>query len=480
MGGGVGGLMTAFYLVSLSHLHGSSNDNSSFDITVIERNSELGGQARSKRTADGQHSEYCWHAFGSYQYMSDMLRTVTDDDGVALINHLVPVRTFLMTDSEQPWYMHDEAFNGGKKMLDFLHKRYKLSICERARLLLAAFKLSISDLDPELDNVPWPEYVRRHTSDERVIRWISDSTSIILGMDYAKLSTLSMIKLFQSAGTSNGGINGNIYDFACLDGPMNEIIFDNLARYLTEHGVTIRLNTEIKSINVVGNLIHSVSVGGSSVDEGSSVDSDLFVDEEYDWYVNSLDADTLGQLVPEYFPLAQLGKQLQVQVTFYVDHRTSHEKGLLVTFVDSPWFLMTRVESTFWEECQGDVLAVGIGIWDVPGILYNKPASKCTREELARECWEQMKICYYHSLKLPMDMPTWNIWDSYVYVDGSLTTYEPKFSNNVGTYQFRPDTEDKKIGNLLHATAYTRVKSDLFNMETASDAAYQAAKRIIS
>ena len=38
-----------------------------------------------------------------------------------------------------------------------------------------------------------------------------------------------------------------------------------------------------------------------------------------------------------------------------------------------------------------DCLSVDISDWDTPGILYGKPAKQCTRDEIAREVWAQIK-----------------------------------------------------------------------------------------
>ncbi len=75
-------------------------------------------------------------------------------------------------------------------------------------------------------------------------------------------------------------------------------------------------------------------------------------------------------------------------------------------------------------------------------------------------------------------MPEWSIWTSFYDYKDSIHTYEPKFSNNIGTLKLRPDTNDKNFSNLYHATAYTKTTANIFNMESAVEAGVKAAAAI--
>jgi len=39
----------------------------------------------------------------------------------------------------------------------------------------------------------------------------------------------------------------------------------------------------------------------------------------------------------------------------------------------------------------GGVLSVVISDWDAPGIVYGKPATNCTADEIKAEVWAQLK-----------------------------------------------------------------------------------------
>ena len=62
--------------------------------------------------------------------------------------------------------------------------------------------------------------------------------------------------------------------------------------------------------------------------------------------------------------------------------------------------------------------------------------------------------------------------------EGLIDTWEPKFSNNVGTFKLRPNVKTS-IDNLYFATAYTHNSSHIFNMEGACESGLKAVNEIL-
>src|SRR5439155_23661663 len=69
-------------------------------------------------------------------------------------------------------------------------------------------------------------------------------------------------------------------------------------------------------------------------------------------------------------------------------------------FLDAPFGLTSLSQAQFWPgvrlASRGDgtvngVLSVDIADWETPGILYGKPASQLTAEEVKEEVWAQLK-----------------------------------------------------------------------------------------
>lgn len=199
-------------------------------------------------------------------------------------------------------------------------------------------------------------------------------------------------------------------------------------------------------------------------------------DSAFKWYVNGMGVEALASIFSTtqidskaYCALAELGHQIQTQVIFYLDRQLECNHNSAYVFYDSPWFLMSRIESTFWG-MNTDIVSVGIGIWNRPG-TNGKTAETCTKQEIADECRVQLAQA---GIVLPEDCH-WDMWDDFetIEMEGEkvLYTTEPKFSNNVGTLALRPHVRDKYLTNLVHATAYARTGMNIFNMESAVEAA---------
>ena len=241
-------------------------------------------------------------------------------------------------------------------------------------------------------------------------------------------------------------------------------------------GVKIYKNTIISSINVQDNCIKTIECTSSSL-ELSEFDRNTI-------YVNALSVESFADLIGQskIIKLSQLGHQIQTQVMFEFEQNIpfTDELGTVLIHYDSPWFLMTRAEETFWNLRNKNISiwSVGIGMWDVPG--YNKKcAIHCAPQEIAKECWRQMKQNKQLDLPEWNDDIQWNMWYSFQWDNKlkELTTWEPKWSNSSGTLKLRPHSKDE-ILNLYNATAYTLNDTITFNMEGAAESGRCVAKLI--
>jgi uncharacterized protein with NAD-binding domain and iron-sulfur cluster len=86
-------------------------------------------------------------------------------------------------------------------------------------------------------------------------------------------------------------------------------------------------------------------------------------------------------------------------VQFYLTKNISINHGHTI-YIDTPWALTSISQRQFWQNVDfskfGDgkiegILSIDVSDWDTPGIIYNKPAKKCTKEEIIKEIWEQLK-----------------------------------------------------------------------------------------
>jgi uncharacterized protein with NAD-binding domain and iron-sulfur cluster len=162
---------------------------------------------------------------------------------------------------------------------------------------------------------------------------------------------------------------------------------------------------------------------------------------------------------------------------------------------DSPWALSAISQAQFWKssglfrERYGDgrvggVLSVDISDWNRDGVLFKKPAKRCTAEEIRREVWEQLK----RGLNLPSKqlledahVTHWNLDQDIEFpADGSAAPVNrsPLLVHPPGSWKLRPAAETG-VENLTLASDYVRTETNLACMEGANEAARRAVNAIL-
>jgi uncharacterized protein with NAD-binding domain and iron-sulfur cluster len=128
-----------------------------------------------------------------------------------------------------------------------------------------------------------------------------------------------------------------------------------------------------------------------------------------------------------------------------------------------------------------DSLSVDISNWDAPGVLYNKPAKRCTPKQIAREVLAQIKLHPTAAKALPDDaIHSWFLdpgvqWNA---ATGRNTNKTPLLVNTVGTWKKRPKSRTA-IPNLFLAGDYVQTNIDLATMEGANESGRTAANALL-
>ena len=456
------------------------NGTSEDKIIIIERNSSVGGQARSVTKKDGNHSEYCWHAIGKgYAHFINLLSEIPIKKGLSVLNNLKPIEIYMY--GRKNGHCYTEVVNSfvtSTSLIDFCSgvKRCggKLTwkdIYILSKTWIYANIISKKTLDLT-DTIRWVDMMEGLSHEARI--WLVDSTSIFLGMDYSNLSSQTMLSLFRhTVQTEHITSPNNFYSF---NGPMHTAFLEPWKKYLEKKGVVFKMETDITEIITEYENISSIKI------KNKFGNSEIL---KADQFINGLPIEVFSELLPDYNlqTVVQKTSQIQTQVLYKFDKKLPINKPAILMFPDSPWFLMARHEGILWDLNGKDYLSVGIGIWDRKGIIFGKTASECTREELADECWSQMLATgsgLMEKLNINfINTPDWDIWESFKHNGTKLTTYEPKFSNSVGIYTKRPKICDDLLDNLSHATAYAKTDTNIFCMESAVEAGSRAGKNSI-
>jgi uncharacterized protein with NAD-binding domain and iron-sulfur cluster len=174
-------------------------------------------------------------------------------------------------------------------------------------------------------------------------------------------------------------------------------------------------------------------------------------------------------------------------VQFYLTKNISINHGHTI-YIDTPWALTSISQRQFWQNVDfskfGDgkiegILSIDVSDWDTPGIIYNKPAKKCTKEEIIKEIWEQLKksLNATETILADSDLHSYNIDDDIVFGE-TMSNKEPLLVNTVNSWDLRPYAYTR-ISNFFIASDYVKTYTDLATMEGANEAARRAVNCIL-
>jgi uncharacterized protein with NAD-binding domain and iron-sulfur cluster len=164
-----------------------------------------------------------------------------------------------------------------------------------------------------------------------------------------------------------------------------------------------------------------------------------------------------------------------------------------LTFIDAPWALTALTQGQFWADrrfardygdgATVDCFSVDVSDWDTPGIVYGKPAKRCTAPQVAREVLEQIKA-HLNDNGAPVltdDMiGSWFLdpairWSRRL---GRNTNDEPLLVNTIGSWERRPAARTK-IANLFLSGDYVQTDVDLATMEGANESGRAAVNALL-
>jgi uncharacterized protein with NAD-binding domain and iron-sulfur cluster len=484
LGAGIGGLTCAHMLVKLAVLI-STIIHEPLDILVVERNEQVGGQARSiGKVADQTHSEYCWHALAERYHI--LLNVINE---LGLMNRLRPFYKYIYALKDSTYVEYELPFITQKSYFGFLKGFYGLygklpPLKDLILLPLTLFYInSVSQerIETQYSKVLWSTFVQNFGAN--IKRWLLDSTAIFFGMDYASLGADMMFNRIRQnarAAILDKFENFRNCTYFSFTDNINRAWLDPWQKYLESKGVKFLLNTEVQDFVLAhNNTVAAVKVVNHTPKSPNAKDS---VTLPCDYVFNCLSLDTAGRMLEWYRTLSTLCRQIQCQVTAYCPKFSTEvntpDKGSVLIHPESKWFIMSRVESSFWDtdfEC----LAIGVGMWDVPGDLVKKPAINCTPEEIVAEAWHQISESKFIKEQVPdRDLAASKLWYSHVFDSEKkeITTFEPKNTNTVGTWSLRPNpnSTDLVVPNMFQATSYCKTTMNVANMEGAAEAACEA------
>jgi uncharacterized protein with NAD-binding domain and iron-sulfur cluster len=274
-----------------------------------------------------------------------------------------------------------------------------------------------------------------------------------------------------------------------LDLPTNEAWINPWMKHLRHLGVKF----------VHGRRLERYDVGGGRIRAAWLTDgSGRRTRVEADWFVSAMPVERARRtlthdvlrLDPSLRRLDELFTDWMVGIQYFLTERVDLVHGH-ITFLDAPWALTGLSQGQFWEDRRiardyGDgrvkgILSVDISNWNAPGILYGKPAKRCSPRQIAREVLAQIRHHHTAAQHLPDGIVhSWYLdegvrWHPQL---GRNTNATPLLVNTVDSWRNRP-TAVTRIPNLLMTGDFVRTDIDLATMEGANESARTAVNAIL-
>jgi uncharacterized protein with NAD-binding domain and iron-sulfur cluster len=504
LGGGVGGLTAAHELAERG-----------FRVTVFEPKA-LGGKARSipvPGTGSGGRldlpGEHGFRFFpGFYKNVPDTMRRIpVAGNTKGVFDHLVDARQEMFVfDAGQAYLFPSFDQHGFSEGMRSLVTAIGIAgavppneIEYLVRKLLVFQTSSDARRVGQWEKVSWWDYINaEHFSSEYQRIFGNGLTKDLVAAKGKKASTrtigLMALALVYSA-LSQGSPqirqqSGYGAADRLLDAPTNEAWIDPWVAHLRTLGVQFVDGYAARRLRMSSGRV----VGATLVDNNGvqlDVTADYFVAALPVEKARVLFDDAVRAAAPELAGLDALEYDYMNGIQFFLTRPPAHPVQGHVAYLESPWALTSINQGVFWkgdlaatygDGRLGDILSVDISEFFTPGVLYGKAAVDCTPDQIAAECWEQVKrgLNTAADVELTDDMLLdWVLDPAVVFTPGQqATSTEPLLINTPGALANRPDAATS-IPNLFLAADYVRNDVDLATMEGANEAGRQAANAIL-
>ena len=479
IGGGISGLTAAHELILQN-----------YQVTLLERNAEVGGVARTYQNEENKICpyEYSWRAFGKwYQNVYQLMKQIPYNNDETVFDKLTILQEGKKTCHKKiPIYdtFSELPFSDYYKIMPYVIQYY-ISCDER----------NIENFSGKGLRNYIKEKVKLSKKGEDLIGKI---VGPYLGFDYHNASIYDLLY-----GIEMMKNNSYQYNFNILSLPTNHAWFEPWVRFLQKKGLKCFKQTEVKSIQLNDNKtkIKHIVVYQKSTHKTFTLSSKYYINctgpeilaKFFQPYLNQRISLPLSNWINKLRAVSQNGRQIQMSIYYYLDKKIYLDNvNTLAYLPNTPWLLMVLPTGHIWGDkylskyCKPDikeVIAVGICEPYVAGKLIKKPWSKCSQEEIRKEAWYQLindqdfvnNVCIEDNTPIhDVNILEFKMWDSYIYKNGLIDTYEPKWGNNINTRQYRPESVSP-LSNLFIGGAYTNTSTGIFSMESAAESGKRAA-----
>ena len=500
-GGGVAGLTVAHELARVG--------GDAVEVTVYERNQDLGGKARSfakpgtageggGRALPGEHGFRFFP--GYYKHVVQTMRDIpypAGGPGATTADNLVaaPETHFARTSGEaleMPNHFPsnlDELADiftfGGDVGISFPEAR------RFAKAMLAMFCSCDDRRIEEFEKISWYDFVEGGACGADYRKYLADGlnqrTVAASGHDVsARTVGLTLVRIM-----TDWLRVGNVID-RVLDGPTSERWIEPWRAHLVGLGVRFVPETALVELQrSSGGLVTAAAVEGPAGPAEVDADSYVLAIPLADAQVVAKRSGLVGADVG-LDRIMELSDDWMNGIQLYLDGVLDLAAGHTI-YVDSSLSLTSISQRQFWPGVEfgtlghGDVeaiLSVDISDWDTECGCCQARAKDMTREQVkdhvVAQLEEHLEASYGVSLPTVVD---WFLDPAIVEVDDPkarprLENREGLFINRTDSWSARP-TATTGIGNLFLASDYVQTTTDLATMEGANEAGRRAARGVL-
>lgn len=524
LGGGIGGMSAAHELIERG-----------FEVEIYERQIIAGGKARSIPVLEGEDdhgskethikalekwlsidgptiplgAKRPWlpgeHGFrffpNFYKHITHTMgRTPFYDKGTCLDN-LVATTQVLVAQFDKPGIIVPERFprnlkevsNALKTVLYALSDRNEIAYDDVEHFIGCMWRIITSCKErrfDEYERIGWWEFIGAEERSEAYQKFLA--IGLTRSLVAAKARTASTKTVGDIAVQLQLGlIAPDATSNRLLNGPTNLSWIQPWLEYLQGKGVDYHFETTVQSIDCHDGRIVSATVEHKGITKVVTGD----------WFISAMPVERIAPMItkqmtdvaPSLRHLPKLATYVQWMngIQFYLKRDVPLTHGHVI-FIDSPWALTAVSQKQFWSEIDfenwGDgktrgVLSIDISEWNAPG-LNGKHAIDCTREEIAKEVWNELKLSLNVDGAEVLHDDDLHDW----FLDPDIIDnpedprrkmdVEPLLVNSVNTWRLRPDAATM-IPNFFLAADYVRTYTDLATMEGANEAARRAVNGIL-
>jgi geranylgeranyl pyrophosphate synthase/uncharacterized protein with NAD-binding domain and iron-sulfur cluster len=511
LGGGVGGMSAAHELIERG-----------FEVVVLEERDIAGGKARSVPVEDdgegtrgreladkgiasitdkipGEHGFRFFPGF--YKHVIDTMRRTPSFDDRTVADHLVPTTRVGLTQYDRPMFQVPAMFprttrDAGTLLRDtlllfgptldispeefaFFGARYwqLLTSCSERRLA-------------EYEKTSWWDFIgaaQRSPAYQKFLAVGFTRSLVAAKANKASARTVGdmFVQMMMTIVNPSAGTTDRV-----LDAPTNLAWIDPWRSHLESRGVQFVMEAKVERLLSDGGQVVGVVARKDGAPQAW----------RGDFYVSALPVERMAALIdakilavdPALGNLRALASNTEWMngIQFYLKRDAPICHGHVI-HVDTEWALTSISQVQFWRSLSPEqfddrdvkgVLSVDISDWTSPG-LNGRCAMDCTRDEVMRETWAQLKrsLNSVEEVLRDEDLHSWFLDpDIGPAKNGQhlLRNGEPLLVNLENTWALRPEASTG-VPNLFLASDYVRTHTDLATMEGANEAARRAVNGLL-